>query len=63
MNDCAYGAEPSAFARRWLVHATISKRSPPHSRTRTARSCDCKINAVIAAPFMGELAEYEKKHH
>lgn len=24
---------------------------------------DCKINASIAAPFMGELVEYEKKHH
>jgi acetolactate synthase I/II/III large subunit len=24
---------------------------------------DCKINAAIAAPFMGELVEYEKKHH
>ena len=24
---------------------------------------DCKINAAIAAPFMGELAEYEKTHH
>ena len=24
---------------------------------------DCKINAAIAAPFMGELVEYEKRHH
>jgi len=24
---------------------------------------DCKINAAIAAPFMGELVEYKKKHH
>ncbi len=24
---------------------------------------DCKINAAIAAPFMGELVEDEKKHH
>jgi len=24
---------------------------------------DCKINAAIAAPFMGELVEYERKHH
>lgn len=23
---------------------------------------DCKINAAVAAPFMGELAEYEKRH-
>ncbi|HJS87663.1 MAG TPA: thiamine pyrophosphate-dependent enzyme, partial [Acetobacteraceae bacterium] len=23
---------------------------------------DCKINAAVAAPFMGELAEYEKHH-
>ena len=23
---------------------------------------DCKINAAIAAPFMGELVEFEKKH-
>jgi thiamine pyrophosphate-dependent acetolactate synthase large subunit-like protein len=24
---------------------------------------DCKINAAVAAPFMGELVEYERKHH
>ncbi len=24
---------------------------------------DCKINAAIAAPFMGEFAEYERKHY
>ncbi len=24
---------------------------------------DCKINAAVAAPFMGEIVEYEKQHH
>ena len=55
-NDCAYGAELHFLALRKLP---VGKAVFPDVEFAAV----AEINADIAAPFMGEFAEFETRQH